>query len=163
MTILVAYDGSADSRAAIEFAAEHLAAEPTVVLTVWEPLLVQLRRYPLAGAAVLPNGPNGPYGSDGSDGEWRAQAERHAKEGAELATASGLTDVTHRAVADRESIWKTIVDVADEVNASVIVTGSRGLAGARSVLLGSVSNHVLHHARRPTLIVPPAKDRSAIG
>jgi nucleotide-binding universal stress UspA family protein len=48
------------------------------------------------------------------------------------------------------------VDVADELDASVIVTGSRGLAGVRSVLLGSVSNHVLHHAHRPTLIVPPA-------
>ncbi|MEW1848252.1 universal stress protein, partial [Nonomuraea angiospora] len=30
--------------------------------------------------------------------------------------------------------------MADEVDASVIVTGSRGLAGVRSVLLGSVSN-----------------------
>jgi nucleotide-binding universal stress UspA family protein len=59
-------------------------------------------------------------------------------------------------VADNESIWRTIVDVADEVDASLIVTGSRGLAGVRSVLLGSVSNHVLHHAHRPTLIVPPS-------
>ena len=30
-----------------------------------------------------------------------------------------------------------------------------------SVLLGSVSNHVLHHAQRPTLIVPPAAQRAA--
>ncbi|MEV6150337.1 universal stress protein [Nonomuraea sp. NPDC052129] len=147
MTILVAYDGSADSRAAIEFAAKHLAAEPTVIVTVWEPLLVQLKRYPLAGAAVL---------ADSSE-EWRVQAEQYAKEGAELAIAAGLADVTYRAVADNESIWRTIVDVADEVDASLVVTGSRGLAGVRSVLLGSVSNHVLHHAHRPTLIVPPTK------
>ncbi|WP_188189053.1 universal stress protein [Nonomuraea sp. SYSU D8015] len=145
MTILVAYDGSSDARTAIEFAAKHLAAEPTLVLTVWEPLLVQLKKYPLA--ALVP---------DTSD-EAQAQAEQHAKEGAELAIASGLADVTYRAVADNESIWKTIVDVADEIDASLIVTGSRGLAGVRSVLLGSVSNHVLHHAHRPTLIVPPAK------
>ncbi|MBT2226321.1 universal stress protein [Nonomuraea sp. NEAU-A123] len=147
MTILVAYDGSADSRAAIEFAAKHLAAEPTLIVTVWEPLLVQIKRYPLAGAGVV---------SDSGE-EWRIQAEQYAKEGAELATASGLADVTYRAVADNESIWRTIVDVADEVDASLVVTGSRGLAGVRSVLLGSVSNHVLHHAHRPTLIVPPAK------
>jgi nucleotide-binding universal stress UspA family protein len=145
MTILVAYDGSADARAAIEFAAKHLAAEPTVVLTVWEPLLVQVRRYPLAG--IVPD-----TGDDAQE-----QAERHAKEGAELAIAAGLADVAYRAVADKESIWKTIVDVADEIDASLVVTGSRGLAGVRSVLLGSVSNHVLHHAHRPTLIVPPAK------
>jgi nucleotide-binding universal stress UspA family protein len=145
MTILVAYDGSADSRTAIEFAAKHLAAEPTVVLTVWEPLLVQLKKYPLA--AIVPD----------TGDEAQAQAEQHAKEGAELAIASGLADVSYRAVADRESIWKTVVDVADEIDASLIVTGSRGLAGVRSVLLGSVSNHVLHHAHRPTLIVPPTK------
>ncbi|WP_433435943.1 universal stress protein [Nonomuraea sp. CA-141351] len=147
MTILVAYDGSADSRAAIEFAAKHLAAEATLVVTVWEPLLVQLKKYPLAAAAI----------DAGTEDEAHALADQHAKEGAELAVASGLTDVTYRAVADNESIWKTIVDVADEVDASLIVTGSRGLAGVRSVLLGSVSNHVLHHAHRPTLIVPPAK------
>ncbi|MFI6787802.1 universal stress protein [Nonomuraea sp. NPDC050383] len=149
MSILIAYDGSADSRSAIEFAAKHLAPEPVVVVTVWEPLLVQLRRYPLADLAAV---------TDGTD-EWRELAERHAEEGADLARASGITEVTHRAVADRESIWKTIVDVADELDASLIVTGSRGLSETRSVLLGSVSNHVLHHARRPTLIVPPpAKD-----
>ncbi|TDD56385.1 universal stress protein [Nonomuraea terrae] len=147
MTILVAYDGSADSRAAIEFAAQHLAAEPAVVITVWEPLLVQLKKYPLAAGSIDP----------ATEDEAHAEAERHAKEGADLALASGLRDVTYRAVADNESIWKTIVDVADEIDASVIVTGSRGLAGVRSVLLGSVSNHVLHHAHRPMLIVPPAK------
>ncbi|MEU8356042.1 universal stress protein [Nonomuraea sp. NPDC048882] len=148
MTILVAYDGSADARAAIEFAAKHLAAEPTLVLTVWEPLLVQLKKYPLAATGAI---------DPDTEQEAQAQAEQHAKEGAELAIAAGLSDVTYRAVADNESIWKTIVDVADEVDASLVVTGSRGLAGVRSVLLGSVSNHVLHHAHRPTLIVPPAK------
>ncbi|MFG2071601.1 Nucleotide-binding universal stress protein, UspA family [Nonomuraea maritima] len=147
MTILVAYDGSADARAAIETVAKHLAAEPVMVVTVWEPLLVQLKKYPTAVGMLNP----------ATEEEAHAEAERHAKEGAELAAAAGLTDVTHRAVADNESIWKTIVDVADEIDASLIVTGSRGLAGVRSVLLGSVSNHVLHHAHRPTLIVPPSK------
>ncbi|WP_327088621.1 universal stress protein [Nonomuraea sp. NBC_01738] len=147
MTILIAYDGSPDAKSAIEFAAKHLTAEATLVLTVWEPLLVQLRNHPLAGPAIL---------TDQGE-EWQALAEQQAQEGAELARAAGLPDVSHRAVADNESIWKTIVDVADEVDAAVVVTGSRGLAGVRSVLLGSVSNHVLHHAHRPTLIVPPVK------
>jgi nucleotide-binding universal stress UspA family protein len=147
MTILIAYDGSADAQAAIEFAAKHLTAESTLVVTVWEPLLVQLRRHPIAAAGII---------ADQAD-EWREHAEQHAREGAELAKSAGLPEVSHRAVADNESIWQTIVDVADEVDASVIVTGSRGLSGVRSVLLGSVSNHVLHHAHRPTLIVPPAK------
>lgn len=146
MTTLIAYDGSDDSREAITFAAKHLADEPTVVLSVWEPLLVQLRHYPLAGAALV---------SDDGDDSRHALAEQQAQEGAELARTAGITEVTYRAVADKESVWQTIVDVADELDAALIVTGSRGLAGVRSVLLGSVSNHVLHHAKRPTLIVPP--------
>ncbi|MEV0593382.1 universal stress protein [Nonomuraea cavernae] len=145
MTILIAYDGSANSRTAIEVAAKHLTPQPVVVLTVWEPLLVQLRKYPIAAPALVTD----------DSGEWGALAEQQAKEGAELAVAAGFTDVSHRAVADDESIWKTIVDVADQLDASMIVFGSRGLSTVRSVLLGSVSNHVLHHTRRPTLVVPP--------
>jgi nucleotide-binding universal stress UspA family protein len=36
---------------------------------------------------------------------------------------------------------------------STIVLGSRGLTGLRSVLLGSVSTAVVHHADRPTLVI----------
>ncbi|MEJ7784999.1 MAG: universal stress protein [Solirubrobacteraceae bacterium] len=31
--------------------------------------------------------------------------------------------------------------------------GSRGLTGVRSMLLGSVSSAVVHHADRPTLVI----------
>jgi nucleotide-binding universal stress UspA family protein len=34
--------------------------------------------------------------------------------------------------------------------------GSRRLAGLRAMFLGSVSGAVVHHADRPTLIVPQA-------
>jgi nucleotide-binding universal stress UspA family protein len=37
----------------------------------------------------------------------------------------------------------------------VVVMGSRGLSGVRSMLIGSVSNAVVHHAHQPTLVVPP--------
>jgi nucleotide-binding universal stress UspA family protein len=47
--------------------------------------------------------------------------------------------------------------VADELDVTLVVMGSRGLAGLRSVLLGSVSDHVLRHIHRPILIVPPAR------
>ena len=48
-----------------------------------------------------------------------------------------------------------IVDAAKHVEADLIVMGSRGLSGVRSVLLGSVSDRVLHLAHCPVLVVRP--------
>ena len=43
---------------------------------------------------------------------------------------------------------------AERLNADLIVLGSHGHGVIRRALLGSVSEHVLHHARRPLLILP---------
>ncbi|GAA1806636.1 universal stress protein [Actinomadura chokoriensis] len=151
MTVLIAFDGSDDSQAAVQYAARRLKAEPTVVMTVWEPLLTQLSWAPLAAAVTVA------AEAPGDEYEEEKQAEQLARKGADLAIAAGLTDVAIRAERGGGPVWAAIVDVADELNASLIVTGSRGLAGARSVILGSVSTRVLHHARRPVLVVPPPK------
>jgi nucleotide-binding universal stress UspA family protein len=50
-------------------------------------------------------------------------------------------------------VWTTILEVAERYDASMIVIGSRGLTGLRSILLGSVSTAVVHHADRPTLVI----------
>lgn len=49
---------------------------------------------------------------------------------------------------------ETIVREADRLNADLILLGSHGHGVIRRALLGSVSEHVLHHANRPLLIVP---------
>lgn len=148
MSILIAYDGSDDAKEAIAFAGRHLKPEPTVVLTVWEPLLTHLVRFGVGmGGAVL---------TGGEDTTAEAFAEASSREGAELARTAGLPDVEPRAAADTRAIWASIVETAEEIDASVIVSGSRGLSRVRSVLLGSVSNHILHQAERPVLVVPPA-------
>lgn len=46
-----------------------------------------------------------------------------------------------------------IVRVAEEEGCDLIVLGSRGLSGFKSLLLGSVSDAVTHHAHCPVLIV----------
>lgn len=50
------------------------------------------------------------------------------------------------------------MDVADELDAAVIVIGSRGLSGLQEILDKSLSHQVATHAGRPVLIVPPAQD-----
>jgi nucleotide-binding universal stress UspA family protein len=54
--------------------------------------------------------------------------------------------------------WMGIIDVADEVDASVIVVGSRGVNRLHEDLEGSTSHDLARHAGRPVLIVPPVKD-----
>jgi nucleotide-binding universal stress UspA family protein len=46
-----------------------------------------------------------------------------------------------------------IVRLAEEIGAGLIVTGSRGRAGVRRALMGSVSDSVVRHAHCPVLVV----------
>ncbi|WP_168120408.1 universal stress protein [Paenibacillus sp. HB172176] len=51
------------------------------------------------------------------------------------------------------SIAKEILHYAGEVNADLIVIGSRGLNGLGEFVLGSVSHNVAQHAKVPVLII----------
>ena len=46
-----------------------------------------------------------------------------------------------------------ILDVAEEINADLIVVGNKGMTGAKRFLLGSVPNKISHHAPCDVLIV----------
>nr|WP_273545378.1 universal stress protein [Sinorhizobium medicae] len=48
---------------------------------------------------------------------------------------------------------ETILGVADEVDADLIVVGSRGLGGLRGLLVGSVSQKVVQHSDCSVLVV----------
>ena len=78
---------------------------------------------------------------------------RLAEDGAQQARALGLA-AEARAERYTSSAWQTIVDAAERDGADLIVMGTRGLSGVRSLLLGSCSHHVAQHARSPVLIVP---------
>jgi nucleotide-binding universal stress UspA family protein len=82
-----------------------------------------------------------------------AGALQRAEHGAELARRAGF-DAEARAELSAPT-WEGIVDLANEVDAAVIVIGSRGLTGVRERLEGSVSHQVAEHSRRPVLIVTP--------
>ena len=48
---------------------------------------------------------------------------------------------------------EAILNVAEEVDADLIVVGNKGMTGARRFLLGSVPNNVSHHAPCSVIIV----------
>ena len=142
--ILVAYDGSEFAKAAIAEAGRQLAdGRKTIVLTVWLPLeaipFIPVGGAPLDRPAV-----------DAIVDSSTQRARDTAEEGVALARAAGLD--AEPLVEEGDPVWRRIVAVADQHNASIIVLGSHGRTGLSYVLLGSVATSVAHHANRAVLI-----------
>jgi nucleotide-binding universal stress UspA family protein len=137
--VLFAYDGSEQAKDAIRVAARELRdGRGAIVLTVWEPLAA----LSFAGPAIA--------GSD-IEQSFEAEARQVGDEGAALAASLGF-----QATALTESgnpIWRTIVDAAEQHDASILVMGSHGRTGVPLVLMGSVAAAVSRHTDRPVLIV----------
>ena len=49
---------------------------------------------------------------------------------------------------------RTIDEIAQEIDAGLVVCGQRGRGAIGSALLGSVSHALASHAKRPVLIAP---------
>lgn len=142
-TIVVGTDGSDTARQALAEAvrlAKALDAELHVV-TAFEPM----RRANIVGAAEGAKQVWGPLPND---------LARSIIDDAEAAVrVAGVRADPHliqKAPAD------ALLEVANEVGASMIVVGSKGMSGARR-LLGSVPNKVSHEARCNVLIVSTHK------
>ena len=56
-----------------------------------------------------------------------------------------------------------ILRVAEEEKVDMIITGTRGMGKLRRTLLGSVSDHVLHHSHVPVLICRHEDDHKRLG
>jgi nucleotide-binding universal stress UspA family protein len=145
--ILIAYDGSDDAKSAIEHAGSLMSGQPATVVTVWEPYIQMLTRYPAPGALLAVDD------TGEIDDASSTAADEKAEEGAALARAHGL-DADSYCLAREGSIAETLLAEADRINASAIVVGSRGLGGLGSLFLGSVSHALLQHADRSVVIVP---------
>ena len=46
-----------------------------------------------------------------------------------------------------------IINTIEELNPDLVLMGSKGLTGIKKVVIGSVSDKVLHHTNKPVLIV----------
>ena len=152
-TVLIAYDGSAQSRAAIEYAARFLSTKKAYILTVWEPIHRQAAR--AAGmSGMMQHDWNGEGDNPAQDDPAYAEAVSICTDGVELARQNGFATEPFL-VESATAIWSAIVDAAHELEVDMIVTGTRALSGWKSILQTSVSDSIIKHAGRPVLIVPP--------
>jgi nucleotide-binding universal stress UspA family protein len=153
--ILICYDGSQDAQAAIERAGSLFKGEPATVLTVWVPF-IEVMAHNASGLAFSP----GMVDIGEIDAANQRNAHARAEEGAERARGVGLNPQP-RIRAQETSVAVAILAEAEDVDASVIVIGTRGLRGLKSMVLGSVSHAVISHAGLPVLVVPSAEVAAA--
>jgi nucleotide-binding universal stress UspA family protein len=142
--VLVAVDGSAASRAALRFLSmfELVRQARVSVLHVLPRPAVLLRRRSRRSEADRQ-----------SDDDHR---ERHAEATKLLARkAARIGDATYpveRLLAEGDPA-REIVRIANKSDVDLVVLGARGLRTIGRLLLGSVSETVLHHLGRPVVIV----------
>jgi nucleotide-binding universal stress UspA family protein len=86
----------------------------------------------------------------GNEGEIERQAEELAADG---------INVSSKIVAGPSAIGAPhmIADVARDVGADLIIVGTRGHTPLSGLMLGGVTQRLLHIASCPVLAVPPAK------
>jgi nucleotide-binding universal stress UspA family protein len=81
----------------------------------------------------------------------REAAEAVAADAVETARKDGVVDVDGRVAQGNAA--EILVRAGED--ADLLVVGSRGLGGFKGLVLGSVSEQVMRHARVPTLVVRP--------
>jgi nucleotide-binding universal stress UspA family protein len=87
------------------------------------------------------------------DEQEAAAALQIAEEGAAGARTRGY-NASARIARANESVARTINEVAEEIDAGLVVCGQRGRGPIGSALLGSVSHALASHTKRPVLIAP---------
>jgi nucleotide-binding universal stress UspA family protein len=115
-------------------------------VTIWQ--------LPLAGLGGIAWGDEPPSmaGVEGLCQEAAESAGLVAADGLRIAERAGLS-VESRLVNGSGPISRTILELAERNDAAAIVMGSRGLSDMGSIVLGSVSDAVVRHADRPTLVI----------
>jgi nucleotide-binding universal stress UspA family protein len=153
--ILLVTDGSVYSQCALEFMTRfplptgvHLS-----VLTVMPPLYppeVLAQRYPAMPEALIPY----PMGNEElpveTEAEEQDKAQNMLKSALEYLEANHIPAESHLRRGDATT---EIIDFIKESEVDLVVTGSRGLSGVKSFLLGSVSRKLVHYSSCSVLVV----------
>lgn len=137
--ILLATDGSPAAAEAARTAIDYAKAfeAPLLILSVWD---VTYEPIGIAYGPIIPD----------VDHVGHEQALKIVEQAAVQARSAGLEV---EALTWRGNPVERICALAEEHDARLIVVGSHGWGPFKRALFGSVSTGVLHHARRPVLVV----------
>ena len=135
-TILLAVDGSKYSEKAVELAKQLASAgsDEVVVTHVTELLPGRFQTYP------------------GLDQELDNETIELAKGYVAELEEAGIKARTELRSAQYGGIARILTNLAEDLDAGLIVMGSHGRGDLTALLLGSVAHKVLHYSNRPVLI-----------
>jgi nucleotide-binding universal stress UspA family protein len=138
-SVVVGVDGSANSIAALKWAAHYAQSTDGIVHAVY------VWSYPITAIAPAP------LGSAVAPAELMNDAASQALSG--FIAEAELPDDVHVVHVVREgSTSKVLLDQAKD--ADILVVGARGHGGFTGLLLGSVANAVINHAPCPIAVIP---------
>jgi nucleotide-binding universal stress UspA family protein len=134
----VAYDGSSESRVALQagIAAARALRAPLQVITVISP--------DIYGAPALMTGPGWVVALD--------DVEQQIRKNLEEAVATVPADVEARGVVLNGRPWRELADRSAELD--LLFVGARGYGPLQAVLLGSTSGPLLREAHCPVIALP---------
>lgn len=138
-TILVPVDGSKPAKNALKYAIsivkECLAAEIHVINV--QPVVLPLGELPLLDADVI-------------EKLQLEQGDKVLKAACSLLHKAGIKYTRHLEIG---SIAVTIINYAKSHDCDCIIMGTRGMGTLSSLVLGSISNKIIHLAKIPVMLV----------
>jgi nucleotide-binding universal stress UspA family protein len=140
--IVVGVDGSGVARQALQWALEEARLRHATVDVVHAWRMPYPDSYPVRTVSVPP----------------AVEVEQEARRilDAAVANAPGTGSVRVEPILACDSPARALIDTAK--GADMVVVGSRGRGGFAGLLLGSVSQRVLHHASCPVVVIPSTSD-----
>jgi nucleotide-binding universal stress UspA family protein len=135
--IVVGVDGSEGSRLAAEWAADEAER--------WNARVVVVQAWEFTPLVVATDAPIDLV-------ELRTQADETLAELVREIFQDRVADVQARVVEELPAT--AVLDACAEIDADLVVVGSHGKGGLKGMLLGSVSQKVVHHAPCPVVVVP---------
>ncbi len=137
--ILVAFDGSEQSRKALTRAihiAEHSPDTKLTVIHVYETPQYIIGESVITATARL-------------ETKYYEQSTKIVEEAEQK-----IAHLQHASAALLQgNTTKVILDQANELKSDVIIMGSRGIGGFKELILGSVSNNIVQYSKIPVLII----------